>query len=66
VNVSQPFIALCPNERVSNASPGTRCFVQAKDQDMRDYRDAKVMAHTLRATLATKDLKVMISQSLLG
>ena len=33
---------------------------------MRDYRDAKVMAHTLRATLATKDLKVMISQSLLG
>jgi Glyoxalase superfamily protein/Clp amino terminal domain, pathogenicity island component len=64
VNVSQPFIALCPNERVSNASPGTSCFVQAKDQDMRDFRDAKAMAHTLRAALATKGYKVTNSESL--
>ena len=33
---------------------------------MRDYRDAKAMAHTLRAVLATKGLKITISQSLLG
>jgi hypothetical protein len=26
----------------SNASPGTSCFVQAKDQGMRDFRDAKL------------------------
>jgi hypothetical protein len=55
---------LCPNGRVSNASPDTPCFVQAKDQDMRDFRDAKAMAHTLRAALATKGLKITVSQSL--
>jgi hypothetical protein len=27
-------------------------FVQAKDQAMRDFSDAKTMAHTLRASLA--------------
>ena len=31
---------------------------------MRDFRDAKTMAHTLRAALATKGLKVTVSQSL--
>jgi hypothetical protein len=31
---------------------------------MRDFRDAKAMAHTLRAALATKGLKVTVSQSL--
>ena len=31
---------------------------------MRDYRDAKAMAHTLRATLASKGLKVSLGQSL--
>jgi hypothetical protein len=31
---------------------------------MRDFRDAKAMAHTLRAALATKGLKITISQSL--
>jgi hypothetical protein len=31
---------------------------------MRDFRDAKTMAHTLRAALAAKGLKVTISQSL--
>jgi len=54
MNVLQPLAALCPNERVSHASPGTPCVVQAKDQGMRDFRDANVMARTLRAALATK------------
>jgi ATP-dependent Clp protease ATP-binding subunit ClpA len=31
---------------------------------MRDFRDAKVMAHTLRAALATKGLNITVSQSL--
>jgi hypothetical protein len=31
---------------------------------MRDFRDAKSMAHTLRASLAAKGLKITISQSL--
>jgi hypothetical protein len=58
------FHSLCPNERVSNASPGTSCFAQAKDKDMRDFRDAKVMARTLRTVLAAKGLKITISESL--
>src|SRR5260370_28805430 len=33
-------------------------------QDMRDFRDAKGMAHTLRAALAARGFKVTISQSL--
>ena len=31
---------------------------------MRDFRDAKAMAHTLRAVLAAKGSKITISQSL--
>jgi Glyoxalase superfamily protein/Clp amino terminal domain, pathogenicity island component len=31
---------------------------------MRDFRDAKVMAHTLRAALAAKGLNITVSQSL--
>ena len=31
---------------------------------MRDFRDAKAMAHTLRAALAAKGFKITISQSL--
>jgi hypothetical protein len=64
VNVSQSFTSLCPNERASNASPWRTCFVQAKDEEMRDFRDAKAMAHTLRVALAAKDHKITISQSL--
>jgi Glyoxalase superfamily protein/Clp amino terminal domain, pathogenicity island component len=33
-------------------------------QDMRDFRDAKAMAHTLRAALAAKGFKITVSQSL--
>src|ERR1700752_3336082 len=57
-------MTLCPNERVSNASPGIPRFVQARMQDMRDFRDAKAMAHTLRAALAAKGMKITIGQSL--
>jgi hypothetical protein len=32
--------------------------------DMRDFRDAKAMAHTLRAALAAMGMKITISQSL--
>jgi hypothetical protein len=39
-------------------------FVQAKDAKMRDFRDAKAMAHTLRAALAAKGLKITVSESL--
>jgi hypothetical protein len=56
--------ALCPNERASNASPWHFCLVQAKDEDLRDFRNAKAMAQALRAALAAKDLKITISQSL--
>ena len=31
---------------------------------MRDFRDAKAMAHTLRAALATKDYKISVGESL--
>jgi hypothetical protein len=64
VNVSQHFIALCPSERASNASLLRTCFVQAKDEEMRDFRDAKAMAQTLRASLAAKGHKITNSQSL--
>jgi hypothetical protein len=33
-------------------------------QDMRDFRHAKAMAHTLRASLAARGLKITVSQSL--
>jgi Glyoxalase superfamily protein/Clp amino terminal domain, pathogenicity island component len=57
-------MALCPNERVSNASPAPPVSFKAKDEHMRDFRDAKAMARTLRAALATKGLKITISESL--
>jgi hypothetical protein len=64
VNVSQrPFTTPLPEQRVSNASTGNR-FVQAKDQDMRDFRDAKTMAHSLRAHLAARGFNITVSQSL--
>jgi hypothetical protein len=33
-------------------------------QDMRDFRHAKAMAHTLRVSLATRGFKITVSQSL--
>jgi GTP:adenosylcobinamide-phosphate guanylyltransferase len=60
------FVALCPNERASNASlwQTSFCLVQAKDADMRDFRNAKAMAQTLRAALAARSVKISVSQSL--
>jgi hypothetical protein len=37
---------------------------KAKDWDMRDFRDAKAMARTLRAALAARGLKISHSESL--
>jgi hypothetical protein len=42
----------------------TRLFRSSKDDDMRDFRDAKAMAHSLREALAAKELKVTNSESL--
>lgn len=64
VNVSQPSASLCPSEWVSNASSWRPWFVQAKDEDMRDFRDAKAMARTIREALADQGLKITVSQSL--
>jgi Glyoxalase superfamily protein/Clp amino terminal domain, pathogenicity island component len=58
------FVALCPNERASNASLWHFCLVQAKDADMRDFRNAKTMAQTLRAALSSKGTKITVSESL--
>jgi hypothetical protein len=63
VNVSQPFIAFARTTG-QQRKPWHPCFVQAKDQDMRDFRDAKAMAGTLRAALAAQGLRITISQSL--
>jgi hypothetical protein len=64
VNVSQPSQAFAPERRVSNASPDTPISFEQRMQQMRDFRDAKAMARTLRAALAAKGLKITISQSL--
>jgi hypothetical protein len=58
------FVALCPNERASNASLWHFCLVQAKDADMRDFRNAKAMAQTLRSALASTGIKITVGQSL--
>src|SRR6266478_6189145 len=63
VNVSQPSKPL-PERTGQQRKLLTPCFVQAKDEDMRDFRDAKAMANTLRAALAAKGFKITISQSL--
>jgi Glyoxalase superfamily protein/Clp amino terminal domain, pathogenicity island component len=63
VNVSQLFIAFARTTG-QQRKPWHPCFVQAKDQDMRDFRDAKAMAGTLRAALAAKGLKITVSESL--
>jgi hypothetical protein len=37
---------------------------RAKDEDMRDFRNAKVMSQTLRSALAAKGIKITVGQSL--
>jgi Glyoxalase superfamily protein/Clp amino terminal domain, pathogenicity island component len=58
------FSSPLPERTGQQRKPLTSCFVQAKDDDMRDFRDAKIMAHTLRAALAAKGLKITVAQSL--
>src|ERR1700730_6472094 len=58
------FHSPLPERTGQQRKPWRPCFVQAKDEDMRDFRDAKAMAQTLRAALAAKGLKITISQSL--
>jgi hypothetical protein len=53
-----------PERTGQQRKPWRPYFVQAKDEDMRDFRDAKAMARTLRAALAAKGFKITISQSL--
>jgi hypothetical protein len=64
VNVSQPLTGLCTRTTGQQRKPWRLDFVRAKDADMRDFRDAKAMARTLRASLATKGFKITIGQSL--
>jgi hypothetical protein len=53
-----------PERTGQQRKPWRPYFVQAKDEDMRDFRDAKAMALTLRAVLGAKGIKITISQSL--
>jgi hypothetical protein len=64
VNVSRLRTAPLPERTGQQRKHLTPCFVQAKDDNMRDFRDAKAMAHSLRAALAARDLKITNSQSL--
>jgi Glyoxalase superfamily protein len=64
VNVSRLRTAPLPERTGQQRKHLTPCFVQAKDDNMRDFRDAKAMAHTLRAALAARDIKITNSQSL--
>jgi hypothetical protein len=64
VNVSRLRTAPLPERTGQQRKHLTPCFVQAKDDNMRDFRDAKAMAHTLRAALVARDIKITNSQSL--
>jgi hypothetical protein len=48
------FHSPLPERTGQQRKPWRPYFVQAKDEDMRDFRDAKAMARTLRAALAAK------------
>jgi hypothetical protein len=63
VNVSKFLTALCPNDGSAMRALAIDCR-SSKGQAMRDFRDAKIMAHTLRAALAAKNFKITVSQSL--
>src|SRR5258708_39391511 len=43
---------------------GVHQFGGGSDEDMRDFRNAKAMAQTLRAALAAKGIKITVGQSL--
>src|SRR5882672_6624808 len=55
---------LCPaNESVTQA-PDNISFANAEDTLMRDFRDAKAMAHSLREALKAKSVSLTHSESL--
>jgi Glyoxalase superfamily protein/Clp amino terminal domain, pathogenicity island component len=56
--------AFAPERRVSNASPDAPVSFEQRTWDMRDFRHAKAMARTLRASLAARGFKITLSQSL--
>jgi hypothetical protein len=53
-----------PERTGQQRKPLTRLFRSSKDEKMRDFRDAKAMAHSLREALAAKDLRITNSESL--
>jgi hypothetical protein len=63
-NVSDAVDPLCQSERVSNASPDNPNSLHAKVRPMRDYRDAKAIAQTLRDGLKTKSINITHSTAL--
>jgi hypothetical protein len=63
-NVSTTVDPLCQSERVSNASPDVSAIAHAKVHLMRDYRDAKAMAQTLRDGLKTRSINITHSTAL--
>jgi hypothetical protein len=64
VNVSQPLQKAFARTTGQQRKPWNPVFVRAKERDMRDFRDAKVMARILRGALAAKGLTITNSQSL--
>src|SRR5262245_5415053 len=56
--------AFAPERRVSNASTDAPISFEQRMQDMRDFRHAKAMARTLRASLAARGFKITVRQSL--
>jgi hypothetical protein len=63
-NVSDAVDPLGKSERVSNASPDKPAFARAEDVFMRDYRDAKAMAQTLRQSLKAQSIDITHSNAL--
>src|SRR5690349_1281129 len=64
VNVSQAFTAFARTNGSATQAPDTPVSFKQRNEGMRDFRDAKAMAHTLRAALATRGHNITISQSL--
>jgi len=63
VNVSSFLYALAIGERVGNAGPDL-FRSSMKEVLMRDFRDAKLMAHSLRAALKAKGVEISHSEAL--
>jgi hypothetical protein len=64
VNVSQPFIAFARTNGSATQALAPPFSFKQRIKTCVDFRDAKAMAHTRRAALATKGQKVTNSESL--